>query len=149
MKIYVASSWRNLHQPRIVDLLRKAGHEVYDFKRPAPGDAGFHWSDIDLNWKAWTVSQYAKGLEHPLAVSGHGSDMRALQDSNLCILLLPSGRSASFEYGWWCAHNVATGLVHMPDAVEPELMYRGSLFSSTDNELTANVVEWGRAWGLY
>lgn len=33
-RIYLASSWRNEHQPRILALLRDAGHEVYDFRHP-------------------------------------------------------------------------------------------------------------------
>ena len=36
-KIYVASSWRNPHQPAIVEELRVAGHEVYDFRNPPGG----------------------------------------------------------------------------------------------------------------
>lgn len=35
-RIYVASSWRCVEQPRIVALLRGAGHEVYDFRNPSP-----------------------------------------------------------------------------------------------------------------
>ena len=35
-KIYVASSWRNREQPSVVKALREAGHEVYDFRNPAP-----------------------------------------------------------------------------------------------------------------
>lgn len=34
MKIYVASSWRNLLQPAVVHVLRRCGHDVYDFKHP-------------------------------------------------------------------------------------------------------------------
>lgn len=34
-KIYVASSWRNQHQPQVVSFLREQGHEVYDFRHPA------------------------------------------------------------------------------------------------------------------
>jgi hypothetical protein len=30
MKIYVASSWRNLLQPGIIHLLRLGGHQVYE-----------------------------------------------------------------------------------------------------------------------
>lgn len=37
-KIYVASSWRNSHQPAVVQALRADGHDVYDFRNPAPGD---------------------------------------------------------------------------------------------------------------
>lgn len=36
MNIYVASSWRCARQPAVVAALRAAGHEVYDFKNPAP-----------------------------------------------------------------------------------------------------------------
>ncbi len=54
MRIYVASSWRNAHQPELVKALQDAGHEVYDFRHPAPGNEGFQWSQIDPNWKDWT-----------------------------------------------------------------------------------------------
>ena len=44
MRIYVASSWRNeARQQATVHALRGAGHEVYDFRNPAPGDTGFSW----------------------------------------------------------------------------------------------------------
>ena len=33
-KIYVASSWRNGYYPDVVDKLREAGHDVYDFRNP-------------------------------------------------------------------------------------------------------------------
>ena len=33
-KIYVASSWRNEYYPEVVEKLREAGHEVYDFRNP-------------------------------------------------------------------------------------------------------------------
>ena len=46
-KIYVASSWRNVFQQDVVDILRDLGHEVYDFKNPPHGNGGFQWSDID------------------------------------------------------------------------------------------------------
>ena len=36
-KIYVASSWRNVFQQDVVDILRDLGHEVYDFKNPPHG----------------------------------------------------------------------------------------------------------------
>ena len=43
MNIYVASSWRNAMQPAIVAALRRWGHEVYDFKNPAPNSIGSCW----------------------------------------------------------------------------------------------------------
>lgn len=46
-RIYVASSWRNPYQPEVVAALRKAGHEVYDFRNPKDNPGGFHWADVD------------------------------------------------------------------------------------------------------
>jgi len=148
MKIYVASSWRNAYQPGVVEALRKAGHDVYDFRQPQPGDDGFHWSEIDGGWKEWTLPQYAKALDHPVAARGFASDMGALQTSDLVVLVLPSGRSASWEYGWWCGMTMLQGIVHCPEKVEPELMYRGSVFTSTVDELASAVERWGRQKGL-
>ena len=48
-RIYVASSWRNKYFPEVVDALRAAGHQVYDFRNPAlktlprVGDAPARW----------------------------------------------------------------------------------------------------------
>ena len=39
-KIYVASSWRNEYYPEVVEKLREAGHEMYDFRNPPSGDSG-------------------------------------------------------------------------------------------------------------
>ena len=53
-RIYVASSWRNKYQPEVVAALRKAGHEVYDFRNPKDKPGGFHWADVDENWQEWS-----------------------------------------------------------------------------------------------
>ncbi len=59
MKIYVASSWRNTRQPEVVEALRARGHEVYDFRHPAPGNEGFSWKAIDGGWQSWSSEQAA------------------------------------------------------------------------------------------
>lgn len=148
VNIYVASSWRNKYQPGVVALLRGAGYEVYDFRNPAPDDDGFRWSEIDPDWKNWTVEKYAAALEHPVAERGFNFDFKALRRANLCVLVLPSGRSASWEYGW---HNGAigrSGIVHMPEPCEPELMYRGSTFTNTDEKLLAAVADHVKKYSL-
>ena len=101
MKIYLASSWRNPHQPLTVDILRAAGHEVYDFRHPPGGDhLGFSWSDVDLRWTEWTADQYIEGLGHPIAEAGFQSDFDAMKWAEVTILLLPCGKSAHLEAGW-------------------------------------------------
>ena len=125
MKIYLASSWRNEEQQNVVKALRAAGHTVYDFKNPKPGDTGFHWSSIDPNWKSWTAEQFAKGLEHPVAESGFTSDMDALRACDACVLLLPCGKSAHLELGYAVGANKLTIVMFnsASSKEEPELMY--------------------------
>ncbi len=123
MKIYVASSWRNLMQPAIVVALRRCGHEVYDFRHPAPGNAGFAWSDIDPDWQEWSPAQYRAALQHPVAKAGYALDIGALRACDACVLVLPSGRSASWEFGYAMGQGKRGAVVQF-NTVEPELMYR-------------------------
>jgi len=122
MNIYVASSWRNNIQPEVVQALREAGHQVYDFKNP-PGRSGFAWSEIDINWQLWTAKQYIKALEHPIAVAGYNLDFNAMIWADVCVLVLPSGRSAHSEAGWFAGSNKPV-IVLTDDSQEPELMYK-------------------------
>ena len=134
MKIYVASSWRNFLQPGIVHALRQCGHEVYDFKNPAPGNKGFAWSSIDPDWQNWTPDAYRSALQHPIAVKGYGYDIDALRACEACVLVLPSGRSASWEFGYAMGQG-KHGYVVQLDAIEPELMYREATIITSMNEL--------------
>ena len=130
MKIYVASSWRNLMQPGIVVMLRKLGHEVYDFKNPAAGNAGFHWSEIDGGWQDWTIDQYRSALTHPVAESGFKADFDAMEWADVCVLVLPSGRSSHLEAGWFIGQGKPT-CIYLVDA-EPELMNKMASALVTD-----------------
>ena len=122
-KIYVASSWRNQHYPEVVRRLREAGHEVYDFRNPPHGGAGFHWTDIDPAAPDWTFDQYRKGLSHPKAERQFAADLDALNWADACVLVLPCGRSAHTEAGWMAGAGRRV-LVYIPEMLEPELMYK-------------------------
>jgi len=123
MKIYVASSWRNIHQPMIVELLRRWGHDVYDFKNPTPGNTGFAWSAIDENWQHWSVREFKIALEHPIAKRGFNSDFDAMEAAECCVLVLPCGRSAHSEAGYMAGKG-KTVIVYITEQQEPELMYK-------------------------
>ena len=43
MKIYLASSWRNIRYEEVRVALMGAGYEVYDFR---DAEESFHWSEI-------------------------------------------------------------------------------------------------------
>lgn len=125
LRIYVASSWRNALQPGIVVMLRSVGHDVYDFREPAPGESGFSWSEIDPDWKNWSPEKYRAALEYPIAARGYGHDIAALRACDACVLVLPSGRSASWEFGFAMGQGKRAAVV-MFEACGPELMYRGA-----------------------
>ena len=107
----------------MVARLREAGHEVYDFRNPPHGGAGFHWTDIDPNAPAWTFAQYAEGLHHPLAERQFQADIDALTWADTCVLVLPCGRSAHTEAGWMAGAGKRV-VAYIPEMVEPELMYK-------------------------
>lgn len=122
MRIYVASSWRNDYQPDVIYGLREAGHEVYDFRNPTPGDSGFHWSEIDPEWESWSVDEYIDALLHPLAEQGFLNDFAAMQMAQVCVLVLPCGRSAHLEAGYFV--GAGKPLLILVEQIEPELMYK-------------------------
>lgn len=141
MKLYVASSWRNMDQPAVVGALREAGHEVYDFKHPKEGDHGFRWRDVGLPRSAdnsCTPAALREALKHPRAVEGFASDFGAMQWADVCVLLLPCGRSAHLEAGWMAGAGKPTLVLAPPSgaSIEPELMY-----GVTGRELCVSFVE--------
>lgn len=121
-KIYVASSWRNTIQQKIVAALQSDGHAVYDFKNPTSTNHGFSWSQIDPNWKNWTPEQYRAALDHPIAKAGYASDFNAMKWADTFVLVLPCGRSAHLELGWACGMGKQT--LVLLDQMEPELMVK-------------------------
>jgi hypothetical protein len=121
-RIYVPSSWRNLRQPEIVLTLRAAGHQVYDFRNPPTGIRGFAWSEIDRDWKSWDAQAYRYHLlTHPVAHREFVTDLRGMQWADTCVLVLPCGRSAHLEAGWFCGAGKRC-IVLTCDGEEPELM---------------------------
>lgn len=121
-RIYLASSWRNEAQPDLVKLLRKCGHEVYDFRNPFNGVKGFAWGELDPDWQNWSAEEYRHHLTtNPIAALGYTSDLRAMEWADTCVLLLPCGRSAHLEAGWFCGRGKRC-IILTSDGQEPELM---------------------------
>lgn len=139
-RIYIASSWRNPIQPEIVLALRAAGHEVYDFRNPAPGNAGFSWSEVDPNWLDWTPGAFAEKLNsHPVAARGFGFDKAGMDWCDTCVLVLPCGRSAHLEAGYLAGQGKDTYILLHPDKFEPELMYLLNTACALDIQ---QIIEW-------
>ena len=126
-KIYVASSWKNPYFVEVVARLRAEGHEVYDFRNPPHGGHGFKWTEIDPDAHSWNFGQYRQGLKHPKAERQFAADLEAMLWADTCVLVLPCGRSAHTEAGWFSGRGLKT-IAYIPQFDEPELMYK--LFDS-------------------
>ena len=122
-KIYVASSWRNDQQQHVVAALRTAGHEVYDFKNPAPGKTGFSWRKIVPEPPPWSAEKTREVLAHEISKEGFGLDFDAMQWADTILMVQPCGRSAALELGWGCGAEKLT-VVLLADGQEPELMLK-------------------------
>jgi len=130
--IYVASSWRNELQPRVVQDLRERGLVVYDFRNPSEGDCGFAWSQLedkpgwrqDGSWQKWTPTQFREALKHPRAREGFATDRCALEKASSTLLVMPCGRSAHLELGFAIGKGQRTAVFIPPGTkFEPELMW--------------------------
>lgn len=122
-RIYLASSWRNARQPAAVNILRGAGHQVYDFRNPRPGDNGFQWSSVDPDWQSWDNSAYREALDTPIARLGFANDWQAMLWADTCVLLLPCGRSAHLEAGYFVGAGKELYILLSDTEQQPELMY--------------------------
>ena len=75
------------------------------------------------SWENWTSDKYREQLlKHPDASFGFLADYRAMQWADTCVLLLPCGRSAHLEAGYFNGANKRL-IIFIPEKIEPELMY--------------------------
>lgn len=128
MKIYLASSGRNVHQARVIAELRELGCEVYDFKNPAPGNTGFAWRQT-IDRPIETRADLLEALAHPAARECFAFDFNAMKWADACVLLLPCGNSAHLEAGWFAGAGKPVAVL-VPELREPELMYK--MFDTDD-----------------
>ncbi len=127
MKIYVASSWRNTHQPAVVERLRAEGHDVYDFRTAA----AFSWAVIAQNWRDWTVKEWLAALLHPASIAGFDSDMGGVEWCDACVMVQPCGQSAGMEAGY-VAGSGRLLIVFAPEIREAELMVKMAALITDD-----------------
>ena len=124
MYIYVASSWKNPYQQDVVGALRNEGYDVYDFRNPTAGDNGFSWKELDpLYPRKWDVNFYRAALQSTQARRGYRHDIEAVQKADVCVFVLPCGRSAAWEFGYMMGQG-KRGIVLQIDSEDPDLMFR-------------------------
>ncbi len=66
------------YYPEVVEKLREAGHDVYDFRNPPSGDPGFKWCSVSEDYMEWSPAQYRDMLQYPYAVRQFRNDIEAM-----------------------------------------------------------------------
>lgn len=105
----------------------------YDFRNPAEGESGFHWKNSgmpsyelkkDYEVPTVPVDEYLAGIQHPVAEKGFKFDFDAMKACDTCVLVLPCGRSAHLELGWFVGQGKRTAILLEQQPMIPELMYK-------------------------
>lgn len=130
-RIYVSSSWKNGTQPVLVKELRKRGHQVYDFRHPGGRKDCNVWEIVcralGLSQK-WAQSMLRPKEFYSMLTSKWANDrfddhIKAMQDADTCILVLPCGRSSHAEAGYMVGAGKRVFVFDTEQYVKPELMY--------------------------
>lgn len=122
MKLYIASSWKNQLYYPLWEYLTDAGHEPLDWRE----NGGFAWEHITGKPGEDVGGPYPYRdlvLPHPIAEKGFRNDFDKMREADACVLLLPCGRSAHLEAGWFWGVGKQVH-IHIPKWEKPELMYK-------------------------
>lgn len=117
MKIYVLGSMRNPKVMHVANDLRAAGYDAFE-DWISPGEMA------DERWQGYEKN---RGRTYKEASQGHHAkhvfefDYKHLMESDAVVAVLPFGRSAGFEAGWFAGYfyRVSVSLA----AVQPRPVY--------------------------
>ena len=97
MKIYIASSWKNVHLVRVLaDFLRNKGFEVDDFTDDSRGRYVFYFADICSPEDTTAIDL----LKMESAQKAFKEDKKWIDWAEVILLLLPAGKSSHLEAGY-------------------------------------------------
>lgn len=143
--VYVASSWRNYtRHAEVVRALEDFGHSVYDFRNPPSGTAfSFHEladaMEREKTYSFWNhevsdSTDFRDIINHPMCKDGFNSDMQALMNAEVVVLVLPCERDAHLELGYAVGAGKETHIL-LDNPCKASLMYRmvDHLHSSLDD----------------
>ncbi len=130
-RIYISSSWKNEHQPKLVEQLRKKGHKVYDFRHPNGRNDRNVWEGVTASLNLSTAYQqtiltaddFDRMLLKKEVRERFTEHFNAMNDADTCVLLLPCGRSSHVEAGYMAGAGKRVFVLDTSTHVTPELMY--------------------------
>lgn len=126
-KIYLASSWNNNKQPLAVKKLRDIGHSVYDFRNPNGRKDRSVWEDIgytNIQVKRMNKNVFKEALRKKQTKDRFQDHHKAMLEADICILLLPCGKSAHIEAGYMAGNGKRVFVMDLQNTMtQAELMY--------------------------
>ena len=141
-KVYLMGSLRNENIPVIANEIRALGpYDVFDDWFAAGPEADDRWRD------------YEKGRGHDLvdALDGHSCnhvfsfDKEHIDSSDICILLLPAGRSGHLELGYAVGKGKHTIICLDGEPERFDVMYRFASRLCRDREALLKYLRGGGA----
>lgn len=103
---------------------------------------------VNTDWRQWTPEKFISelNLNNPVSARGFPLDKQALDDCDVCVCVLPCGRSAHLEAGYAAGRGKKVIFCLHPDKFEPELMYLlGDGCVVTTRELASALEKLARA----
>ena len=118
--IYIIGSLRSPRPREVAQVLRGAGHDVFDDWHACGHDADQHWQDYELA----RDRAYLEALAAPFAQHAFNFDLRHLVGADVGVLVLPAGKSGHLELGYMIGKG-ARGyiLLETPHPERWDLMY--------------------------
>ena len=150
LRVYVASSWKNLYQSAIVSRLRDIGYLVYDFKNPVEHDHGFSWKQtgVSLEDMRADADVCLKGLNSAFANRGYALDIAAVEWADVVVMVQPCGVSAALELAYAAGRGQITVALLRPS--EPDLMLKmADMLTSSFNDVSSLCAELQRRLSVY
>lgn len=120
----MASSWKNPFYQTVIDELN-IHFKVLDWRKYGKG---FTWDQVSIdNNDSVDSIEYRRILyTNPIARAGFNSDFVMMQEAHIGVLLLPCGKSAHLEAGWFWGQNKPLFILTFANEIQPELMYLGA-----------------------
>ncbi len=119
MTIYLIGSLRNPVVPKVGNILRAEGFEVFDDWYAVGPEADDKWREYEQ----------ARGRTYPEALQGHAArntftfDKRHLDQADIAVLVAPAGKSGHMELGYVLGTG-RPGYILLDDPERWDVMYQ-------------------------
>jgi len=144
MKVYLASSWKNIVMVRkVAEDLRKKDIEVEDFTDPSNGHHTFCWQDIEPSVRAHLNTKTF--VQDHRTVEAYFEDIGRIEWCDALLMIMPCAKSSHIEFGYAKALGKKC-LIYYPGGLvqgEFETMYVGATLITDAWDEIVSYLRWG------